>query len=147
MALETSCCQGRINHSLGRHIVLQYICEWTIYALKMVRESMTKRLLCSVTVEKMSFFCDITFCLNMLTTIRSAVRGHPQLSLKCRLRNRISFDFLTGASAKLKRGHAKRYAVALSVWGASRSRLCSWPRVHFIRPKLLYNSIAFVVTR
>ena len=49
--------------------------------------------------------------------IRTAVRGHPQLSLKCRLPNRIRFDVLTGASAKLKRGHGhvKRYAVALSV--------------------------------
>ena len=31
------------------------------------------------------------------------------------------FMFLAGASAKLKRGHVKRYAVALSVYGASRS--------------------------
>jgi len=49
--------------------------------------------------------------------IRTAVHSHPQLSLKCRLPNCIRYDVLTGASAKLKRGHGhvKRYAVALSV--------------------------------
>jgi len=29
--------------------------------------------------------------------------------------------FLTGASAKLQQGHVTRYAIALSVYGASRS--------------------------
>jgi len=47
--------------------------------------------------------------------IPTAVHGHPQLSVKCRLPNRISLTFTTGTSAKLKRGHMKRYAVALSV--------------------------------
>jgi len=42
--------------------------------------------------------------------------------------------FFTGASAKLQRGHLKRCAVALSVSGASRSRLCPGPRVHLIWP-------------
>jgi len=36
------------------------------------------------------------------------------LSLKCRPPNRISFDVFTGASAKLHRGHVKRYAAALN---------------------------------
>jgi len=47
--------------------------------------------------------------------IRTTVHGHPQLSLKCRLPNRISFDVFTGVFAKLKRGHVKPCAVALSV--------------------------------
>jgi len=34
--------------------------------------------------------------------VRTAVHGHPQLSLKCRLPNRINFDILTGASTKLE---------------------------------------------
>ena len=34
----------------------------------------------------------------------------------------------------------KRYAVALSVQGASRSRLCSGPRVHLIRPCVHYRA-------
>ena len=45
------------------------------------------------------------------------LQGHPQLSLKCRWPNRISFDDFDGCSAKLKRGHVKRYAVARNVRG------------------------------
>jgi len=67
--------------------------------------------------------------------IPSAVHGHPQQSLNwsagCKIASVLTF--LTGASAKLKRGHVKRFAVALSVWGASRSRFCPGPRVHLIR--------------
>jgi len=35
----------------------------------------------------------------------------------------------------------KRYAVALSVYGASRSQLCQGPRVNLIRPCLLSSKI------
>jgi len=45
-------------------------------------------------IAKRSFFCDTTFCLKTLTTYEPLrmVIGHAQLSLKCRLPNRISFD-------------------------------------------------------
>jgi len=73
-----------------------------------------KRLLCSITVAKITFFV-INFLFEQINHIRTAVVVHPQLSLNCRLPNRISFDSLTGASAKLKRGKVKGYTVAISV--------------------------------
>jgi len=80
-----------------------------------------KRLLCSVTVAKISFFCDTTFCLNTLT--------------KCWLPNRISFDVFDRGFWKLKRRRVKWYAVALSVQTTSQSRRpCPGPRIHLIRP-------------
>jgi len=48
-------------------------------------------------------------------------------SVGCQIVSDLTFS--TGASAKLKRGHMKRYAVALSVW-------LRGPRVHLIRPCL-----------
>jgi len=88
----------------------------------------------SVTVAKISFFCDTTFYLNKLNHIRYAMHGHPNCfwNVGCQIVSVLTF--LTGVSAKLKREHVKRYAVALSVWGASRSRLCPGPLVHLIRP-------------
>jgi len=92
-----------------------------------------KRLLCSVTVAKWSFFCDKTFCLNRLST-QPTNRPNCLWSVGHQI---VSFwTFLTGASTKFKRGHVKPYAVALSVLGASRSRLCPGPRIHLIRPCL-----------
>ena len=73
-----------------------------------------KRLLCSIMVANITFFV-INFLFEQINHIRTAVHVHPQLSLNCRLPNRISFDFLTGASAKLKGGHVKGYAFAISV--------------------------------
>jgi len=65
-----------------------------------------------------TFFCDPTLCLNKLTTYEPPhmVIDHSQLSLKCRLPS-IRFADFTSASAKLKRGHVRCYAVALSVQG------------------------------
>jgi len=62
-----------------RHIFpqRQYICEWTICAVKMVRESVTKRLLCGVTVAKISFIC-VNFLFEQINQIRTAAHGHPQ---------------------------------------------------------------------
>jgi len=37
------------------------------------------------------FFCDTT-CFEQINYIRTAVPEHAQLSLKCRLPNRINFD-------------------------------------------------------
>jgi len=48
--------------------------------------------------------------------MRTAAHGHPQFSLKSWLPNRLTF--LTGDFSKLKRGHVKRHAVALSVQGS-----------------------------
>jgi len=75
--------------------------------------------------------------------MQTVVHGHPQLSLKRRLPNRISFEVFGRCFCKLTRGHVKRYAVALSVYGGSQSRLCPGPRVHLIRPCLTAN-VAFV---
>jgi len=52
--------------------------------------------------------------------------------------------FLTGTSAKLKRGHVKRYAVVLSVLGASRSMTLPGPS-RSINPTLpsSYNHLRF----
>jgi len=93
-----------------------------------------KILLCSVTVAKDRFFCDTTFCWNKLTTYEPPYVVTPNClwSLVCQIVSVLKF--LTGASAKLKRGHVKRYAVVLSVLGASWSGLCPGPRVHLIRP-------------
>jgi len=62
-------------------------------------------------------------------------------SLGCQIASILRF--LTGASAKLKRGHVKRYAVVQSVLGASRSGLCPGPRVHSIRPWCRMISIMY----
>jgi len=51
-----------------RHSFPQYICEWRICAVKMVRESMTKILFFRVAAATISLFCDTTFCLSKLTT-------------------------------------------------------------------------------
>jgi len=53
--------------------------------------------------------------IKLVNHIRTTVHDHPQLSLKFRLPNRISFDILTGVFAKLKRGYVKRCSVALSL--------------------------------
>jgi len=53
--------------------------------------------------------------IKLVNHIRTTVHDHPQLSLKFRLANRISFDILTGVFAKLKRGYVKRCSVALSL--------------------------------
>jgi len=75
----------------------------------------------------------VTVCEKVVPRL-SWLRPCPQLFLKCRLPNRISFDVFDQCSCKVGRGHVKRYAVALSVQGASRSRLCPGPRVHLIQP-------------
>jgi len=49
-----------------------------------------KKLMCSVTVAKSSFFLWYNFLFEQTNHIRTAVHGHPQLPLKCRLPNRIS---------------------------------------------------------
>ena len=84
------------------------IYEWMICAVKMVGKSMTKRLLCSVRVSKRSILW-YHLLFEQINHIRTAAGPtcSPQWSLKCRLPNRISFAVLTGASAKLKRGHVK----------------------------------------
>ena len=47
--------------------------------------------------------------------ILTVVHGHPQLFLKCRLPNRISFNVFDQCFCKVKtKAHVKRYAVALS---------------------------------
>ena len=61
-----------------------------------------KSLLCRVTVAKRSIFCDETFCLNKLNYIRTAVHGHSQFSLKCRLPNRIRFDVFDQCFCKIE---------------------------------------------
>jgi len=113
-----------------RHIFPQYICEWTICAVKMLRKSMTKKLFCSVTVAKRSFFCDTAFLFEQINHIRNTVHGHPQLSLKCRLLNRISFDVfdqsfckVTMRAFEMLRSCAKRFGgLAVTTFpGASRS--------------------------
>jgi len=55
------------------------------------------------------------FLSEQIKHIRTGIHGHPQLSLKCRLPNRISFDVFDRCSAKFKGEHVKRYAVAPGV--------------------------------
>jgi len=50
-----------------------------------------KRWLCSVPEQKDRFFW-YNFLFEQIIHIRTAVHGHPQLSLKCKLPNRIWFD-------------------------------------------------------
>jgi len=78
----------------------------------------------------------IIACLNKLTTKEPPYVVTPNClwSVDCQIVSVLTF--LTGVFTKLKRGHVKRHAVALSVYGASRSRLCPGPRVHLIRPWL-----------
>ena len=47
--------------------------------------------------------------------------------------------FLTGAAVKLKRGHMKCHAVAVSVQGASRSQLSPWPLIRSFKSWLRNN--------
>ena len=51
-----------------------------------------KILLCSITVAKGSYFLWYNFLFEQINHIRTAVHGHPQLCLKFRLPNRISFE-------------------------------------------------------
>ena len=57
-------------------------------------------------MTKRIVFCDTSF-FEQINHIRTAVPGHAQLSLKCRLPNCINSDLLTGGSAKFKRGHVQ----------------------------------------
>jgi len=100
-----------------------------------------KKLLCIVTVAKRSFSGDANFCLNKLTKLTAQEPQQPYMAthnclwcLGCQIVSLL--PFLTGDSAKLKPGHVKRYAVALSVYGASRLRICPGSRIHSIRPYL-----------
>jgi len=70
-----------------------------------------KWLLCSVTVVKISFFCDTTLFLNKLTTYQPPymVTSSCLWSVGCQIVSVLTF--LMGASAKLKLGHMNRYAV------------------------------------
>jgi len=73
---------------------------------------------------------------------RTAVHGHPQLSLRRRLPKRINFDVFDRCffaklckvvpSCKVETRACESYAIALS--GASRLRFCPGPRVNLIRP-------------
>jgi len=74
-----------------RHIFPQCICEWTVCALKMVRESMTRKIVVWCHGSK-NLFLWYSFLFEQINHIQTAVCGHPQLSLQCRLQNRISFE-------------------------------------------------------
>jgi len=70
-------------------------------------------------VFHISIWGGLELCLGAKPT--KAPRGDGT-ALKCRLLNRINFDVIDGASAKLKGGHVKRSAVALSQRWASSNR-------------------------
>ena len=74
-----------------------------------------KKYCCVVTWEQKDRFCDATFCFNKSTTYEPPYMVTPNClwSVGCQIVSLLKFS--TGASAKLKRGYVKRYAVALSV--------------------------------
>jgi len=55
-----------------------------------------------------------SYCYAIKTNSR-AIQGHHQLSLKCKLPNRMSFDVFDLCFCKVETRHMKRNAVALSV--------------------------------
>ena len=112
-----------------RHIFRQYIglCEWTICAVKMVRESMTKRWLCSVAVATIPFLCDTTFCLNKLTTYEPPYMVTPDClwSVGCQIVSSFDQCFYkveTRAYEKLRICTQQLWGLAVTTLpGASRS--------------------------
>ena len=65
-----------------------------------------------------------------------AVHGHPQLSLKWRLPNRIRFDVFDRCFCKVETRACETLRSCAQHLGAARSRLCPGTRVHSIRPWL-----------
>ena len=65
---------------------------------------------------------------------RTTVHDHPQLSLKCRQPNRISFDVFHRCFCKVATRVCETLLSCIARLGASRSRLCPGPRAHLIRP-------------
>jgi len=77
-------------------------------------------MLCSVTVAKIFF--GINFLFEQINRLRTAVRGHPQLPLKCRLPNLISFDVFDRCFCKFDARACERLGSCAKRLGALRSR-------------------------
>jgi len=66
--------------------------------------------------------------------MRTALHDHPQLHLKCRLPNRISFDVFDQCFCKVETRVGETLLSCTKGLGASRSRFSPRPRAHLIRP-------------
>jgi len=68
--------------------------------------------------------------IKLINHIRTAVHDRPQLSLKCRLSNRISFDVFDRCFCDVETVVREMLLSCAKRLGASPSRLCPGPGAH-----------------